>query len=224
MMQQEFSMMMVVNRSVQSALAALFVLTRWDRWGRWCAGLACLCLLVLGMQGRAWAHPHVFVENSVEMVFDGQGLTGFKVRWVFDAMSSSQYLVDLDTNGDGDLTKAEWQAQRDDIAGFLGEEHFFLYVLVNGKKADIPHIRDFWATMEDGALVYTFFAPLQVAAGNASVLLSIYDPTYYTDFQVYESDMHFTGAPAALVHSLDDAPELAFYNGQIIPLALRMQF
>lgn len=185
-----------------------------------------VCLLLAeGLAPRkALAHPHIFVDNYLEMVFDPNGLVGVQVRWAFDAMSSSQYITDLDTNGDGKLTAEEWKEQREDIAGFLGEEKFFIYAMVNGKKVTVPVIKDFIATFEKGVLEYTFFAPLVVPKGNATVIVSVYDPTYYTDFQTVDEHIKFTGAPDGLHHSLDDAPELAFYNGQVIPLAERIQF
>lgn len=182
-----------------------------------------LLLIVICTARPAGAHPHVFVDNSLELVFDAAGLTGVKVRWVFDALSSSQYLMDLDTNGDGTLTREEWIAQRNDISGFLAEEGYYLHVAANGRKIAIPSVTDFMATVEDGMLVYSFFAPLRVPRG-VSMQLAVYDPSYYTDFLTEESEIRFDKAPAGLQHALADAPELAFYSGQIIPLALRLQF
>ncbi|ETR73002.1 MAG: hypothetical protein OMM_01274 [Candidatus Magnetoglobus multicellularis str. Araruama] len=40
----------------------------------------------------ALAHPHVFVECTVTIVFDDQGLAGFHNHWVMDRMFSGNML------------------------------------------------------------------------------------------------------------------------------------
>lgn len=186
---------------------------------------ACLAawLLAVLLPVAARAHPHVFVDNTMDVVFDGQGLSGIRVTWKFDPMASMQYLADLDPDGDGVLTRKEWEAQREDIAGFLAEERFFLYVMVNGNTVPVTAVRDFTATYTDGVLTYSFFAPLAVPRGSR-VLVAVYDPSYYTDFQTYESGIRLTGEPGSAEFAFDDAPELAFYGGQVIPMAARIVF
>ncbi|UZP66811.1 DUF1007 family protein [Desulfovibrio mangrovi] len=189
----------------------------------WSVLLACACLVLPGVVPKAAAHPHVFVDATVDFVFGEDGLAGLNVRWTFDAMASTQYLMDLDVNGDGKLTAEEWATQRDDIAVFLAEERFFTHVAVNGQPVFIPAIRDFVATFENGQLEYSFHAPLSVPNG-ADVLVAVFDPSYYTDFQVSEENIRLSGRPDGASFSLVDAPDLAFYDGQIIPLAAKVQF
>ncbi|MFV0348540.1 MAG: DUF1007 family protein [Halodesulfovibrio sp.] len=185
--------------------------------------LVCCVGALWAFPGRGQAHPHVFVDATVDFVFEESGLVGMKVHWTFDSMASSQYLTDLDINGDGKLTPEEWASQRDDIAVFLAEERFFLHVAVNGKSVFIPAINDFVATYENGKLEYSFYAPLSVQNGS-DVIVAVFDPSYYTDFQIAEESFRFSGRSEGVSHTLDDAPELAFYEGQIIPLAARVHF
>lgn len=185
--------------------------------------LACCVGALWAFPGRGQAHPHVFVDATVDFVFEEGGLAGMKVHWTFDPMASSQYLTDLDINGDGTLTPEEWASQRDDIAVFLAEERFFLHVAVNGQSVFIPAIRDFVATFENGKLEYSFYAPLSASNGS-DVIVAVFDPSYYTDFQIAEESFRFSGRSEGVSYTLDDAPELAFYEGQIIPLAARIHF
>ncbi|GFM36414.1 hypothetical protein DSM19430T_10980 [Desulfovibrio psychrotolerans] len=186
---------------------------------------ACLAawLLAVLLPVAAHAHPHVFVDNTMDVVFDAQGMSGIRVTWKFDPMASMQYLADLDPNGDGVLTREEWEAQREDIAGFLAEERFFLYIMVNGTTVPVTAVHDFVVTYADGVLTYTFFAPLAVPRGSR-VLVAVYDPSYYTDFQTYESGVRLSGEPDGAEFAFEDAPELAFYGGQVIPMAARIVF
>jgi ABC-type uncharacterized transport system substrate-binding protein len=57
-----------------------------------------VCLVLL-MPCSASAHPHVYVDARVDVVFDDKGLAGFKVTWVFDEMFSNMIAYDFDTNG-----------------------------------------------------------------------------------------------------------------------------
>ena len=54
--------------------------------------------LLFSVQTRVFAHPHVFIHNSVTIVFDENGLAGFKVDWVFDEMFSNMIIHDYDQN------------------------------------------------------------------------------------------------------------------------------
>lgn len=175
---------------------------------------------------QAAAHPHVFVDSVVNFTFDEKGLAAITVRWVFDDITSTQYLMDLDTNGDGQLPAAEWTAQRDEIAGFLADMNFFLHVLVNGERVKLTSVSAFSAIFENGVLRYELTVPLQVPRREArnNVQVALYDPEFYTDFYTPMDEFHLHGQTGGVLLDVDDAPELAFYSGQVIPVAAHLSF
>lgn len=173
------------------------------------------------------AHPHVFIDCTVQLRFSAEGLQGFETEWVFDEMASTNFLMDLDVNGDGALTRAEWDSQRDDIAGYLAEHGFYFHIVVNGKTRNVTGVRDFVATYADGVLRYRFFAPFAVPYGarDTQMVMAIFDKSFYSDFYVPLDGVTVEGAKDSAVSiDVDDAPELAYYNGQIVPKAMRMDF
>ena len=175
---------------------------------------------------KAQAHPHVFVDASLNLAFDKTGLQYLDVVWDFDEMSSDLFIADLDTDGDGTLTKEEWEAQQTDIEGYLSEQNFFVHVVVNGQKLQLTKLAKFIAQVDsENNLSYTMRIPLSVigTAGAEKMQIAIYDPSYYTDFYTALDAVSVTGRNDISL-SIDDAPELAFYQGQIIPTAVTFEF
>lgn len=185
------------------------------------------CMSATGMfPKKAQAHPHVFVDASLKLAFDKTGLQHLDVVWAFDEMASDMFIADLDTNGDGELTKDEWEAQQPDIKGYLGEQNFFVHVVVNSQKLQLTKLTKFIAHVDEkNNLTYTMRIPLNIAntAGAEKVQIAIYDPTYYTDFYTALDAVSVRGRDDISL-SIDDAPELAFYQGQIIPTAVTFEF
>ena len=58
------------------------------------------------------AHPHVFIVQRINIVFDDQGLAGFRIHWRFDDMFSSMIAGDHDRNQNGHLESQEVNPSR----------------------------------------------------------------------------------------------------------------
>ena len=69
------------------------------------------CLLIIS-NGTTWAHPHVFIEQNLKIVFDEKGMAGFNVHWKFDDMFSSMICEDHDVNKMGFLKKQKLHQSR----------------------------------------------------------------------------------------------------------------
>lgn len=173
----------------------------------------------------AQAHPHVFIDSSLNLHFEDNCLKSIDVIWTFDDMSSDMFLIDLDTNADGALTQAEWNKQRPDIESYLAEHSFFVHVLLNDKKMSLTKVSNFVATFEKGTLKYKMNIPLAVAKKSTvqQMQIAIFDPSYYSDFYT-ALDVVAVDGKKDLQLSIDEAPELAFYQGQIIPTAVTFEF
>lgn len=134
--------------------------------------------------------------------------------------------MDLDGNGDGMLSTAEWDSLKTDISGFLAEQSFFVHIKINGKSYPVTNVKNFLATYTDGMLTYSLTVPILVpyANGNTNMQVAIYDPSFYTDFYTSIDSVTVEGATMPVSLDVDDAPELAFYSGQVIPIAARLTF
>lgn len=133
----------------------------------------------------AQAHPHIFVDTTLRILTDDQGLaTGVEVTWVYDDLYSLLILEDmaLDTDYDGVLTAAELEKlHRFDMnwdAGFEG---------------------DLYVSGPAGALILSPPQPVETQLENARILtrhirhfpqpqkavvLRAYDPSFYTGYDL----------------------------------------
>lgn len=185
----------------------------------------CLALVALPFRGVAHAHPHVFVDAALGLNFDAKGLASLDVTWVFDEMASQLFLEDLDTDADGVLEQSEWDSKKDAIADVLREQSFFVHVVANSERLHLTQIRNFQAKFDSGVLTYTMRLPLSIPDTPAqdAVQISVFDPSYYTDFYTPVESVSVAGKKGLSVSS-QDAPDLAFYMGQVIPVAITFAF
>lgn len=145
--------------------------------------------------------------------------------WTFDDMSSDMFLIDLDTNADGALTQSEWNEQRPDIESYLAEHSFYVHILLNDQIIPLRKVENFVATFENRKLKYSMKLPVSILkkAKTQKIQIAIFDSSYYTDFYTALEAVSVNGKKDLQV-SIDDAPELAFYQGQIIPTAVTFEF
>lgn len=190
--------------------------------------LTALAGVLLLQAPRAGAHPHVFVESSLTLVFDDQGLAGFRERWLLDEMFTAFLVGDFDTNADGAFDPDETAALKAGAFDNLREFQYFTHILIDGNPFEIPEATDFSVEMSsDGRAIYTFFIPCPIPADAdpKSVTIAIFDDTYYCDVLLVKEAI---GAqhhePFSLKPDLKDLPELTYYFDQVIPKGLVFTF
>jgi len=154
-----------------------------------CPLLAVLSLLcVLLWQGRAYAHPHTWIEFDIRVVFDDQGhVTGLHETWLFD-----EYYTMFVVEGAEKLTGTE---QQDALNALLAEnlknlaEYKYFTHIYSGETPLETKIAENAATRMTGdRLEMSFFLPLvePVGARELAVSYQIYDPTYYVEMLHYK--------------------------------------
>lgn len=156
-------------------------------------------LLVLLSFGQVFAHPHIFIDARLVVVFDDQGrVSGLRQAWTFDALYSAWAVQGLDVNGDGTVTSDELQPLADD--NMLGLKEYDYYSAIgpaSGENAKFATGYD--ARMEyDGTNLQLAFAvdlatPLDT---SSAVEIEVSDPEYYSAFQFVEGEaVYFDNAP-----------------------------
>ena len=160
--------------------------SRKKRWLRlaWAvvAGAAALAPLI------AHAHPHVFIKQHVEALFDQSGFTGIRLTWSFDAMYSSMMRSDFVSSKVGPLTPADVKSLHDQSFIDLKDVHFFTTVTFNGETLPLDEPTNFSATWIGGNAVYNFVIPLKpdprrVRAQN-EIDITVFDPSYYVYYEL----------------------------------------
>lgn len=147
-------------------------------------------MVVLGLQGQpALAHPHVFVDATVEVIFDAQGrAAALRIGWTYDEMLSLLVIEDkgLDPDYDGILTEAEHAAlQGFDMAwdpGFAGDT----YALAGEVPLTLSGPEEFTAGYEGGKLRSTHLRRLEtpIDLTGQELVVQVYDPGFYTSYAI----------------------------------------
>lgn len=145
-----------------------------------CFFVGIVCLLAGAV--TALAHPHVFIVNRVDAVFDDKGLAGLRIKWGFDDFFSNMIVEEYDRNQNAALEKDEVALIKKEAFDYLAEHDYFVFVKIDDTPFKVQYIRDFSASLSNDKLCYQFFVPCHVTALTSpkTLRVSIYDPTYYS--------------------------------------------
>lgn len=139
--------------------------------------------------GRLNAHPHIFVNSEVTLIFGKDGkLSALRILWSYDELYSLLLLEErgMDGDGDGKLTAQEsadlrgfdmnWQP------GFAGDS----YLLQGAEPLVLSPPQDFTSDYKDGRLISTHVRRVLPEADPAQgpLVVQLYDPTYYTAYSI----------------------------------------
>ncbi|MGX9393953.1 DUF1007 family protein (plasmid) [Nitrobacteraceae bacterium UC4446_H13] len=156
----------------------------------WGFFLACLSV-------PASAHPHVWVTIHSEVLYSADGMmTGIRHRWTFDDMFSAYALQGIHHAKKGQYTRGELSGLAEVNVTSLKEYDYFTYAKADGKKTKFSDPVDYWLEYKDSALTLHFTLPLKKPAPARAMLIEIYDPTIFVDFEfAKESPVTLNGAP-----------------------------
>jgi ABC-type uncharacterized transport system substrate-binding protein len=149
-------------------------------------------VLIAGMllaPAAALAHPHVFIDATVEVLFDAAGRAeGLRIGWTYDDLFSMLIIEDraLDPDYDtvltpeAEATLAGFDMQWD--AGFAGDT----YALMGGAELALSRPQDVTASYAGGKITSThvrrFAEPVAVA--DVPLIVQVYDPGFYTAYSI----------------------------------------
>jgi polyphosphate kinase len=137
----------------------------------------------------ALAHPHVFIDTGLEIVFDDEGrLAAVQVVWVYDEFYTMLALEDYGM--DPGFTGRVSEAERAELAaiyanwdeGYAGD----LHPLLAGRPLELSGPLQVVADVQEGRLVIAHrraFADRPRLEGT-ELVLQVYDPTYFTAYTI----------------------------------------
>jgi ABC-type uncharacterized transport system substrate-binding protein len=146
--------------------------------------------LLSAAPGPVLAHPHVFIDAAVEVIFDAEGRAeALRLSWTYDDLFSLLIVEDrgLDPDYDGILTPdavaalSGFDMQWD--ADFPGDT----YALLSGAELALSRPQDWTASYAEGKITSThlrrFTTPVAMTADNPLVV-QVYDPGFYTAYML----------------------------------------
>ena len=149
--------------------------------------LALLGLGAIALPRPAAAHPHIFIEEHVEVLFDQDTVTGVRMTWSFDELYSSMLRSDYTATKKGPITAKDVQSLHDKAFTNLASVHYFTTMSLDGQPVTLGTPKDFTASFNaDDKAIYSFVIPLSLPKASAKNLLEIavFDPEYYVDFEL----------------------------------------
>ncbi|WP_241427599.1 DUF1007 family protein [Fertoeibacter niger] len=174
------------------------------------AGMLVAALMPASM---AVAHPHIFIDTGLEVIFDATGqATALRITWTYDDFYSLLVMEDrgLDADFDGVLT-ADEQAALDGfdmqwVAGFPGDT----YALLGTAPLDLGPPQEWTASYADGKITSThlrrFAAPVAPVADP--LVVQVYDPGFYSAYAIAGTPV-LTAAPDCSVQVFEPDREAA---------------
>lgn len=133
------------------------------------------------------AHPHVFVEVAVTIIYTNDRPAAVRLEWAYDDYFSLLLTADLgiDQDGDGILMPDELAALTASVKDWPDDYEGDLEVMQAGHVIALGPKEDHIVTYEGGILRETHTRPL-VGAVDAALPLDVrpYDPYFYVAYDV----------------------------------------
>ncbi|MDO9024494.1 DUF1007 family protein [Zwartia sp.] len=166
------------------------------------SGLFLLMLAQCIFSPLAWAHPHIWIDGNVELVFDRQGqAVGVRQSWLFDELFSTYALQGMPRDKAGQVPAQELEKITGEWMKALGEpdSHFFTKMSLGGKALSYGAPQQAQTTWDPktSQLVLSFALPFEqpVNVGAKGFEVDIQDPSYFVAFN-YKGLKSFKGVDA----------------------------
>lgn len=147
----------------------------------------CLAALFCAPQ-IAQAHPHIFVDAELGVIFDADGqLEAVQIGWIYDEFYSMLLVSDMGL--DPDFTGHVAEHERPDLDGFdmnwVDDYHGDTHASQQDAKLPLSRPISWTSDYRDGQLRSThirqFDTPIDA---RDTIIISVYDPTYYTSYRI----------------------------------------
>jgi len=159
-----------------------------------------------------FAHPHIFIDARVVVVFNEQGeMAGLRQAWSFDALYSAWAVQGLDEDGDGLVSSEELQPLADDnMQGLKEFEYYTVAGLMGEPNLKFATGRDAHMEYDGTNLVLAFAIDFeQPVKPNTDIEIEVADPEYYSAFQFAENEaVFFDNAPKSCTAEVNGPREI----------------
>ncbi|WP_058913227.1 DUF1007 family protein [Entomohabitans teleogrylli] len=143
--------------------------------------------LALANITAAQAHPHSFITLHTAIVAENGQMTGLKMRWTMDEITSADLLYDAGNAAPGSPV---WKKLAAEVMANVLAQHYFTEFWHNGRKVKFAGSpMEYGLGREEHQAVLSFVLPLaepQPLAGQ-NYTFSTFDPTYYVDMYYEEA-------------------------------------
>jgi len=143
--------------------------------------------LILFAAISAFAHPHIFIDATANLIFDDNGLEGVLNTWKFDLIYSQAMIAAVDKDQNGIFDAAETAEFKKQIVDPAKQFSGFNY-LGDGTIFFVPKgTKDLKASVKNGKLVIQFLNQFDIPVKSndyTMLLLAVTDPTNYIQITI----------------------------------------
>ena len=172
----------------------------------------CLCGVSLAI-----AHPHVFVDATVKVLFDQNGFSAVKNHWVYDELYSMAMMTSGDKDGNGIISDEENQWFCDAIMEPLRKSNYYNFVQMETSFLRVQELKNFRATFKNNRLILDFEARFSASVKEDYTMLvvAVSDPSNYIQIT---ADMEKADVDGP------DSIDIEFFNDALSGLTLFRAF
>lgn len=186
-------------------------------------------LITWGIPAFTYAHPHVFMEQSLALEMEGSLVKGVWVEWSFDEMMTSAVSLDFPPNTQGRWSESVLKKVKESYFDSLKSVGYFIHLYFNNTPITMENPMDFQAYISAGKLIYRFFVKInKLGLPGSSLTVGIYDDTFYCDirFRGENSLEILSKDPGAkkVVFNLVPNSKRKYWNDTITPVEAIFQF
>ncbi len=189
--------------------------------------LGYICLFA----GLVAAHPHVFIDATIDLTFDEKGFVGVQNKWVFDLIYSQAMIAAGDKNQNGIFETDELSLYREQVVEAAKEFSRFNYI-GDGSQFFPPHeSRDLKVSIsKEGRLVVEFLNAFDIPALSVDYTMLVIAVTDPTNYILITTDMEQSKikAPDSIdveyfVDSLSDLTQFKNFSNSVKGLYVRFK-
>lgn len=139
------------------------------------------CFALTFSSAPSQAHPHSWIEIKTHILGSESAITGFKMEWRFDAMTSA-YMLEGENLSEKNQASA-LKAAKEELLTNLVYEHYFTYFYINDEPIRYHAVSDAELTMQGLKMVLSFELPLArpFPIQKSGLKLLIFEPSYFVD-------------------------------------------
>ncbi|WP_052507005.1 DUF1007 family protein [Desulfonatronovibrio magnus] len=178
--------------------------------------------------GPIQAHPHVFIESSLAVVFNKNGIKGIEQQWTFDEFFSSWVIDEYDKNRDGKFSQEETDHLFQEAFKNLKNYGYWTRVFQGTNEHPIEKVENFTVSVSDNMVTYSFFMPLDLKlsrqSGQNEVFIAVYDEDFYCQIFFPPRVVELNGAVDewSIEQDTVEMEDLTYYFGFVTPVAVRL--
>ncbi|MFQ3621790.1 MAG: DUF1007 family protein [Spirochaetales bacterium] len=132
-----------------------------------------------------YAHPHIFINCSIEFVWEKADLKGCYIQWEFDRFFSADIMRGFDNDKNGVFDAEETRAVFQNAFSNLKKYNYFIFIRQGKQRISPTSVSQFSVSQRQGQVIYRFFVDLS-RFSKGDLFLAVYDYTFYCEVRYDE--------------------------------------